>query len=104
MACLRLKVRGESRTPLTKIAFSSLQDKIKVLRAKSSLRNSSEFSRVCLRSSKSHTERLIEINFKKLMEVVPGAEGLCVAGNARIVDRRSEDITKVRCIARKQDP
>ncbi len=91
VACLRLKARGESRTPLTKIAFSSLQDKIKVLRAKSSLRNSSEFSRVFLRSSKSHTERLIEINFKKLMEVVPGAEGLRVAGNGRIVDRRSED-------------
>ncbi len=69
------------------MAFSSLEAKLCVLRAKYSLKHSREFARVFLRSSKSHTERLIEINFRKLLDIVPGGEELRVASNGRIIEK-----------------
>ncbi len=85
---VRLK-EGERKKTLVKITFEALQDKIAVLRAKFSLRSTNDFSKVFLRSSKSHVERLIDINFKKLLDIIPGGESLRVAASRRIVERTS---------------
>ncbi len=77
-----------ARPPLVKFAVPSLEGKIAVLRAKRNLKQSAEFPRVFLRSSKSHTERLIEPNFKKMLDLIPGGENMRVAGSGRLVDRK----------------
>ncbi len=89
---IRLSSRSTRYPPLVKMAFSSLEEKIKVLRAKNALKHSREFARVFLRGSKTHTERLIELNFRKLLDIVPGGEDLRVASNGRIVEKSSDDM------------
>ena len=68
--------------------FSSVQEKITILRKKQQLREHQEFSRVYIRSAKSHTDRLIETNFKTLLKEFPGGSEFYVAGNGRL--RRKE--------------
>ena len=63
---IRTPVRGKNKGVL-KIQLKTCEDKIDVLRKKSNLRNSVEFKKVYLHSSKSHTDRLIETNFKTLL-------------------------------------
>ena len=58
----RISSRTPSQPGLLKIAFESLDEKKTVLRAKTNLKQSREFSKVFLRSSKTHTERIMEQN------------------------------------------
>ena len=87
-AAERLKARNKDQTPLLKIAFADIDQKIAVLRAKQNLANSNTLNKVRILSSKSHTERLIELNFKTLLNVVPGAnEKYRIAGNGKLIEK-----------------
>ena len=79
-------VRGKNKG-VFKIQLKTCEDKIDVLRKKSNLRNSVEFKKVYLCSSKSHTDRLIETNFKTLLHEIPNGNLYCLAGNGRILKK-----------------
>ena len=76
-----------SRPGLVKIQFRNTDDKIKVLREKMKLMNSRDFSNVYLRSSKTHSERLMEQNFKTILELLPDGKDYQLAGNGRLIKR-----------------
>ena len=79
--------RGTGKPPLLKIAFESVEQKVEVLRAKKNLSNSNEFKNVYLRSSKNHTERILELNAKTLLSQLPNGNQFRVTGNGRIVKK-----------------
>ena len=81
-----------SRNGILKIQLKSRQDKIDVLRRKSNLKQSAEFKRVYLRSSKPHTERLLEVNVKTLLREIPNENQYRIAGNGRLVKRDFLDV------------
>ena len=83
---LRTKQRN-GRNGILKIELKSKQDKIDVLKKKSNLKQSTEFKRVYLRSSKSHSERLLEVNIKTLLSEIPNGTQYRVAGNGRLVKK-----------------
>ena len=89
----RLKSR-DSKPGLTKIQVNSLEDKKKLLRAKVNLRHSQTYSKVYLRSSKSHEERQAEINFRTMLNVIPGGANYMLTGNGRIVKKTNNDKQK----------
>ena len=76
-----------SKPGLVKIQFQNVEDKVRVLREKRALMNSSEFSNVFLRSSKSHSDRLAEQNLKTLLDLIPDGKSYQVTGNGRLVKR-----------------
>ena len=80
----RLASRGP-KPGLVKIQLDSLENKKRVLKNKLQLKDSDNYGRVFVRSSKSHTDRLIELNFRKLLEYVPGGQDLRLTGNGRLV-------------------
>ena len=77
--------RGTGKPPLLKIAFESVEQKVEVLRAKKNLSGPNEFKNVYLRSSKNHTERILELNAKTLLSQLPNGNQFRVTGNGRIV-------------------
>ena len=79
--------RGIGKPPLLKIAFETVEQKVEVLRAKKNLMNSKEFKNVYLRSSKRHTERILELNAKTLLSQLPNGNQFRVTGNGRIVKK-----------------
>ena len=87
VATERLKSRNPDKPSLVKIAFLSLEQKIEVLRAKQKLTNSQEFNKVRIWSSKTHNERLLEINCKTLLNLIPGGNNYRLAANGRMVPR-----------------
>ena len=78
-----------SKPGLVKIQFSSVADKVSVLREKQKLRNSPDFSNVYLRSSKSHTDRITEQNLKTILELIPEGKDYRITGNGRLVKREN---------------
>ena len=88
VAVERLADRG-GRPGVIKVEFASLRDKISVLRKKQLLKDNSKYSRVFLRSAKSHAERLIELNFKTLLDELPCGRQFYIAGNGKL--RRRPD-------------
>ena len=75
---------GTGKPPLLKIAFESVEQKVEVLRVKKNLSNSSD---VYLRSSKAHTERILELNAKTLLSQMPNGNQFRVTGDRRIVKK-----------------
>ena len=90
-AC-RFSERRRGKPRLMKIAFETIQQKVKVLRAKMTLRGHPLYDRVYLRSSKSHTERLLELNAKTILSELPNGGQYRVAANGPILKKdRSRD-------------
>lgn len=79
--------RNMGKPPLLKIAFETVEQKVDILRAKKNLKNSREFKNVYLRSSKSHTERILELNAKTLLSELPNGNQFRVTANGRIVKK-----------------
>lgn len=71
VAAVRLRKRKFDKPGLVKISFSTLQENIQVLRNKRKLETSEKFKRVFLKSSKSHTDRIIELNARTLLKEIP---------------------------------
>lgn len=79
------RVRGKPR--LMKIAYESVDQKVRVLRANTKLKEHAEYRRVFLRSSKSHTERLLELNAKTILSELPNGHLYRVSANGRILKK-----------------
>ena len=83
----RLPAKYRNKPGLVKISFRNLDEKILVLRNKRKLMDSQNFKRVFLKSSKSHAERLIELNARTLLQALPTGKSYRVDANGRIKSR-----------------
>lgn len=86
-AASRLNSRIEGRPGLVKISFRSREEKVLVLRNKMKLKHSADYKRVFLRSSKSHAERLIELNARTVLRSLPNGRNFIVDASGRIKPR-----------------
>lgn len=77
----------ERLSGLVKISFQSVEQKIEVLRKKRGLMATPAYKSVFLRSSKSHTERLIELNAKTILSQIPNGNQFRITSNGRIVKK-----------------
>ena len=78
----------DGRSGIVKIEFKTAEDKIKVLKNKQKLKESTEYNRVFLRSSLSHSGRLIQLNFKTILEEIPNGGNYRVTGSGRLVRKQ----------------
>lgn len=85
LAAVRLRSRVNVKPGLVKISFESVEHKIEVLRKKRDLMATPAYKSVFLRSSKSHTERLIELNAKTSQ--IPNGNQFRITSNGRIVKK-----------------
>ncbi|KAK7907120.1 hypothetical protein WMY93_015732 [Mugilogobius chulae] len=88
VAAERTRNRG-GRPGVIKVEFGSVQEKISVLRKKQVLRGNAKYKQVYIRSAKTHTERLIELNFKTLLDQMPSGGQFYITGNGRVRKRQS---------------
>ncbi len=83
-------VRAKRLTPhgrapgLVKIELPTLHDKIELLRKKVDLVDSRVYSKVFVRSSKSHTERLVEINTQMILKETGLHTCMYITANGRL--------------------
>ena len=67
----RCDERAHGKPPVLKIAFESVEQKVNVLRAKQKLKQSQSYKNVYMHGSKTHTERIFELNAKTLLAELP---------------------------------
>lgn len=92
LAWSRMKQRSVGgRPPLLKIAFADVYQKIRVLKNKAELKKTDEFKNVWLRSSQTHTERLLHLNFKKMLKMMPQGKNYRLTGSGRLVQKTNEE-------------
>lgn len=84
---LRMKA-SEGRSGLLKWELATLEEKIMVLRAKTEINN---FAGSWIRSSKTHIERVQELNFRTLLQLIPGGENYMITGNGKIIEKSWDD-------------
>ena len=95
------RIDGRGRGPgLVKAEFNTVQEKIDILRRKQQLREHREYNRVFIRSARSHSDRIVERNFKTLLNDLPGGSQFYVAGNG--VLRRRDTAPEQRGEKRRQ--
>ncbi|KAL7396471.1 hypothetical protein ABVT39_006332 [Epinephelus coioides] len=82
----RMKKRGDASAAV-RVECKSAEEKVAILRLKQKLREQSPYERVYVKSAKSHTEHLIEINFKTILKELPQGKDYFVMGNGRLVKR-----------------
>ena len=87
---VRLPSRDE-RPGLIKFQVESLENKIQILRSKRSLEVSDVYKDVYLKSSKSHTDRLIELNFKEMLKMMPSGRDFRITGSGRLQRKPTQD-------------
>ena len=87
VAALRLKSRVNGKPGPVKISFQSTEEKIEVPRRKRDLPEVDVYKFVFLRSSKSHTERLIELNAKIILNQIPSGNQFRITSNGRVVKK-----------------
>ena len=84
-------LRFQSKTPgkpgIVKVELFSLDQKICVLRAKASLTRFPEYHSVFVSSSKSHVERLHELNFKTVLGLFPEGKNVQMTRSGRTVEK-----------------
>lgn len=80
---LGLKERG-GHLGAIKVEFASIQDKGGVLRRKQTLRTNEKFHNIHIRSAMSHTNHLIELNFRTLLNEIPSGKQFYITGNGRV--------------------
>lgn len=76
--------QNPTRPPLVKVEFRTLDEKIKVLKAKMNIHNS-EWPNLYIRSARPHMERLMDINFKTLLDMMPNGSEMKITSSGRIV-------------------
>lgn len=87
LAATRLRSRVQGKPDLVKIAVSAMNEKKSILRK---LREVDAYKSVFIRSSKSHTERLIELNAHTLLNEIPNGNHFRITSNGRIAKKRPE--------------
>lgn len=86
-AAVRLPNRWNEKPGFVKISFRNIKEKVTVLRNKFNLKDSTMYKDVYLKSSKSHAERLIELNARAILRELPNGRSLRVDANGRIKQR-----------------
>ena len=86
-AAKRLPNRSHRGPSLLKISFLSLEEKKYILRNKSLLKNTTGYERVFLRSSQTHMERLLHINFRTMLDKLPWGKDYRLTASGRIVEK-----------------
>ena len=86
-AVSRLPAKFRNKPGLVKISFGTVDEKVLVLRNKMNLKDTDDFKNVFLKSSKSHAERLIELNARAILRELPQGRSLRVDSNGRIKPR-----------------
>lgn len=89
----RLRSRRIGRPGLVKISFSNLEEKKQVLREKRKLKEKDQYKTVFLRGSKSHTERILELNARTLLREMPNGNQFRITSNGRIVKKTPRSTT-----------
>lgn len=95
VAAERIQARG-TKPGIVKVELKSSKEKVSVLRRKARLKDSERFKTVYVSSAKSHTERLVDLNFRTLLREMPAGLGkkFYVSANGRLVKRAPrEDAT-----------
>jgi hypothetical protein len=90
---IRAKRQGanEGKQGVLKLQMATLEDKISVLRSKGELKNSRTFKKAFVRTSKTHGDRLNEINCRKLLAAIPGASDMYyMTSHGKIMDRNPD--------------
>ena len=77
-----------------KVELPNLTCKIEVLRAKSTLKQKTQYSQLYIRSSKSHEERLMEINLKQVLDELDMTNVFRFTGSGRLVRRDETDSSR----------
>lgn len=96
--CERTQRRDDGKPSVVRIQLSNVEDKVKILRSKQELKKSKEFRKTYLKSAKSHEERLIENNFKAILQDLPEGARYKFTGSGRLIKdigprNRAEDLT-----------
>ena len=85
----RCNERNRGTPPVLKIAFENVEQKVNVLRVKQELKQSLFYKKVYIRGSKTHTERILELNAKTLLSELPNGNQYRVTANGRIVKQQA---------------
>lgn len=91
VAAARLRSRISGKPGLVKICLQSVDEKIEILRKKRDLLQTREYRSVFIRSSKSHAERLIELNAKTILSQIPSGNLFRITSNGRIVKKSARN-------------
>ena len=83
---LRLKSRNK-KPGLVQIECPTRDDKVRVLRQKGELKDTNSYNRVYLRTSMSHTDRVMQHNFQQILKEIPNVHQFRVSGNGKIIPR-----------------
>ena len=90
-AVARLKPRFRNKPGLVKIGFETLDQKILVLGNKYALKDQQRFRNIFIQNSKSHVERLLELNARTLLRELPTGRAYRVSANGRILNKRENE-------------
>ena len=84
---IRLPSRND-KPGIVKIQVKDTDTKVRVLRKKSLLGETEGYKNIYLRSSKSHVERLLELNILKLLNEIPnGRQRYRLTANGRLIEK-----------------
>ena len=86
----RCNERNRGTPSVLKIAFENVEQKVNVLRAKQELKQSRHYKNVYMRGSKTHTERILELNAKTLLSELPNGNQYRVTANGRMVKKQTD--------------
>ena len=70
----------ENRPGIVQMELKNLEDKKKVLRTKSSLRDSDKYKRVYLKGGQTHAKHLNDLNFRTLLNEMQGGNRYRLTG------------------------
>ena len=76
--------------PLIKVQFRNVDDKVKVLRRKRRLADKETYRGIMMKSSKPHAERVMEMNFRTLLDILPQGGGYMLTGSGKIVKKTDQ--------------
>lgn len=86
----RLNNHNPSKPALLKLAVSNLDQKKTVLRGKVNLASSRSFKNVFIRSSKSHAERINEVNTRTIISQFEWGRNYRITNNGRLVENNRQ--------------
>lgn len=91
VATKRLPSRDENKPGLVKVALDNLESKKTLLRSKTKLRDTEHYKEVWMRGSMTHTERLLHLNFKKMLSLIPEGNNYRVSGSGRVIPKTQDE-------------
>ena len=84
-----LRLQSRTQKPgLVKVQLVSLEEKIRLLKAKGNLKENEDYKKVFIRSSKPHSERVAEYNMNVLLNALPGLnKNYRLTGTGKLITR-----------------